>query len=1855
MIKKILLGLSGVALLGSLLTFGAFNYKASNTQDFEHSDFKIVEVVKNEKYQQLSYFFSGSFPIDLTKLDMNNKEDVDFVNNIPALQQTNDINTTFSEELDESKGVLFSDAQNQQLGYYEQSLDGTGKYYAVFYDKSVEYDLYLIKDSEQSLVENNNIDSTLLDYYFYEIDGRFYPYLDIIGLQDDEQYIIRFEEYDEDSKIDANNSWNFVPAYSGNTYSQNEDKTYSFKNGIKTTDYATYDKLSDKPILKIDSSDKVEPDTAPSDKPENNTEDITETVPSKTPVESTESNTEGNTETTPSKNPTDNTEGNTEGNTETAPIEITKIRGSILAYEYINAGDSNFAFNSIFSQKYANPTVRVINYDDLTAADIEDADLIYFNTNSEDTFYSKEYEKYNKSTDSLSKIDVFTSDIDKKIIDKLYDNKLIVLWGSEFKTNALQHKKMSKTDLVYALTSNTYASIVKNGKLNSDKTLYDYLDSYDGSLKELYSDVPTFTSAEDIASADTLQRFNIVNTDLAYNICLHGILDLPSDDLVSDWGSLLIEKNTLNEKVVGDASSISIESGVSYLLNEDRASGLGSNARLLEIEPCDDYTDKNYWNWRMFGIAPYFTGDVTVEQMNIDEFVCKNTDLLSTYDVIFIGSNYNITKQDGMPYSQWVVDDTVKKYSVALNYTKFGICGEVTSIPLNELYKGDNLSIKSISAIGINHEHESNLGDCNGNDLHEISINFENNVFSINSNTEGNYKITVTTTDDVIITFNYICFSRNKFISKNYYPLTIDVLGNNDTWQSGKAFDDNGNIIDADDSYCIAKDYYAVESNRIRYLKIDARLYEQESGSAVGYLTDTRIICYDSKLNMLGVYTNGNIPDNFWKAHYIRFGGKFKQYSDNKIPFDKEHKYYIKGEMHYGGFSSGVNALADDCDFYRAATVKKGEPVTFKFDSKDYVGLDSYSFPSNHYQFKEYYNIQTDGSVPGQITLTYTGDVVNDIISPYMTAEARDKDGYFHRIWIYFNLFIQSDTTTDLVWSSKGGFPTKFNDSAMNGKIYYHVGDITNGITETSANYLGAVDDNLTTNDPNRTTRLSGNDLTKKMYDKLTEYASSGRALILSDQLYNEDGTINEAGVDTSSYIYKLMNEYKDKVINDKDSINFDFSYLDEGLFNLDVEGMPLVYRDYTLFDFDDTKKIAKLNSKKLKNNSHKDSDSDTYNCEDGGKTEYTYDELGITSSGEASTAFYINKDRTKVQQLEMKFKINTSSTYNGTYNAKLYFDKSLDGLFSESEGINLYSIRDEDGNSYNSSNLVAGKTYTVKVKLNDAISGCLHWKLLVTRGDSDKIRDSFESYCGILPSEKPRLDILQITPYDAQGKTWSLGDLTNYPAFMKLVEANQDYDIHIISKTAEDFNTFDFTSFLVNEGDIKKTFAQMDMIIVGFGDWADYIWSDGALKAMDSYIASGKPVIFTHDTSSFVNSDDSKLQINGLDYNSNPKKLKNYYANKFFRSDLGQDKYGVTLRDDDVMHYWGRDRTCQSNAKYSNVKSLGAQSEKFLNNAKENGKDLAYSLDTNQSATYYDIDGLTNYINTDKDLAKSDITSASCVNRGQITSYPYYIPDNITIKPTHPQYYQLDLEDPNLVVWYTLDNSSANNKAGQDYYYIYNRRNITYAGVGHEELDKDISTFEWKLFLNTMLMAYKQTTSSAYLKCTDDYYSDFEGVVQVYSDYAVDLEYPVIQTPGYDSGHPTLDRLSDNSKIIKFTVFNTDSLLGTSDRLFIKCPILSGNLNNTLEGLQNPNLESDTESAYLCRHFGIPEDYNIYFIKADVTNPDIFVDSDYWFDGTPSGSFDSPMELYRINKRGYQLLDKLTIRDTRRNLYNIR
>lgn len=121
--------------------------------------------------------------------------------------------------------------------------------------------------------------------------------------------------------------------------------------------------------------------------------------------------------------------------------------------------------------------------------------------------------------------------------------------------------------------------------------------------------------------------------------------------------------------------------------------------------------------------------------------------------------------------------------------------------------------------------------------------------------------------------------------------------------------------------------------------------------------------------------------------------------------------------------------------------------------------------------------------------------------------------------------------------------------------------------------------------------------------------------------------------------------------------------------------------------------------------------------------------------------------------------------------------------------------------------------------------------------------------------------------------------------------------------------------------------------------------------------------------------------------------------------------------------------------------------------------------------------------------------TKATQVNRGVVTTYPYYVASDLRISPTHNQAYSLDLEDDQVTVWYTFaadsvsdtgvsggtnyqfmkENSSlyaASPKDGMDSYFIYSIGNVTYCGAGHSLVtgDQRDNNDERKLFLNVLV-----------------------------------------------------------------------------------------------------------------------------------------------------------------------------------------
>lgn len=217
------------------------------------------------------------------------------------------------------------------------------------------------------------------------------------------------------------------------------------------------------------------------------------------------------------------------------------------------------------------------------------------------------------------------------------------------------------------------------------------------------------------------------------------------------------------------------------------------------------------------------------------------------------------------------------------------------------------------------------------------------------------------------------------------------------------------------------------------------------------------------------------------------------------------------------------------------------------------------------------------------------------------------------------------------------------------------------------------------------------------------------------------------------------------------------------------------------------------------------------------------------------------------------------------------------------------------------------------------------------------------------------------------------------------------------------------------------------------------------------------------------------------------------YYFNTVIRDAVGLDRYGVTSKS-----------LLDSGLSLKSVVRAGGVS------VKENeqsilraGRGVAYAPDTAKAAATEEAQGYTNYTlkrytnadalssNSSPDAGLSSSQLVSQVNKGQITTYPYDInlgsfsktpgkSDYMDVMSTHDQYFQLNMNADDVVVWYCLSggNFAAMPNDVTNAYYIFNKGNVTYTGVGHftSTVTADTEAFrnEAKLFINTMIAAYQ-------------------------------------------------------------------------------------------------------------------------------------------------------------------------------------
>lgn len=678
---------------------------------------------------------------------------------------------------------------------------------------------------------------------------------------------------------------------------------------------------------------------------------------------------------------------------------------------------------------------------------------------------------------------------------------------------------------------------------------------------------------------------------------------------------------------------------------------------------------------------------------------------------------------------------------------------------------------------------------------------------------------------------------------------------------------------------------------------------------------------------------------------------------------------------------------------------------------------------------------------------------------------------------------------------------TVYNDPMMDGLIYTHVGDRVvaydnfSGILRNGSTIIKAYQSMRLNNGKLRfpekifkgyengkfhTTwkdvdfyRYPGNDITTIKKEKLQQFIDAGYPILLENDLFNRNTEI----VDDSSNLYRFLNEnsgnaniFNHKQITD---VSTQYSSLRERLSYL-------------------------ISKEKLT--------------------------LNIISS---PIAFDVDNKETLLENrtLSYEFIINppTDAQVGELYQWKLYVDANADGRFVDKERIA-------------SDRSTAGKLISISRKLSDKYAGVIPWRLEIYSTTNPNIRTerigytAFKVHMSQTEKLKTQINVLQIT---SDSSTLNLQELMN-PApgktslFYKYTNKLDDFNVNITTinvttylnkykgtGNAYDVNRPDETDKLsyIENGE-KKSY---DMIIFGFGDCYSDINNDyGALNNIQAFMDSGKSVMFTHDTTSFVNQKSTEF-----DYGSKGLTYWGYGFNRYLRNRVGLDRFGVMKEVGDTTPY--------------DVATMPSKVDRNL--IYENGV-----------TTYPEIQGLTYGIlvafgnpgnnalediyignkdyppfSTGNTIVKGSAINnyhsnfVTKVNEGQITNYPYKI-DDFPINTTHTQYYQLNMDDPEVVVWYCLSDSKSkkhpNNKNKNDYtyvnetgpystspndvrnnYYIYSKGNIMYTGVGHSAIDKlytkgsENETYvnEVKLFINTMIASYNAGVTAPKVEITNE------------------------------------------------------------------------------------------------------------------------------------------------------------------------
>lgn len=655
---------------------------------------------------------------------------------------------------------------------------------------------------------------------------------------------------------------------------------------------------------------------------------------------------------------------------------------------------------------------------------------------------------------------------------------------------------------------------------------------------------------------------------------------------------------------------------------------------------------------------------------------------------------------------------------------------------------------------------------------------------------------------------------------------------------------------------------------------------------------------------------------------------------------------------------------------------------------------------------------------------------------------------------------------------------TVYNDSDMNGLIYTNVGDT---FAVTQIGYENA----------NETARFSGNDITEEKKNALLQFIQAGFPVVVSDELVNlipgaaiEEGkrsplTVNADTVDNCSHLYQFLEEARERE-------NFiRLSELSAPLLNMYFSiSRPMLRMVEGTLGADSQNEVQRLQNH-----------NDGY-CR--AVFEFVIDSPGIGGN-------------------------------DSDYDFELYMDANADGKFSKTtERITQFEMTDSAGNQIAREDgryrLESGKAYRATYLISSSQRGVLPWKIVVIKNDDIHLKRA--DAMGYYEIRDPngtleKITVLQIDTYSGNtGKissTWNMEETLEKPetVFYQLMNDHEKvpFDVSIDTVPSDKLTVADIlekkgngtlsVENVLSDANQNGTleveeyldfFRSYDMLVLGFANCYSAP-TEKAIDAIKMYIEEGRSVLFTHDST-------SPYSIAGEGWM--------HYCNVLLRDSLGMDRFNITgQRQFGEEETFTREQVYKPKSDNEDIQVGYGQGHTYSVMIRKSADDSQYMIQEGLQKAKADYPF---------DQTQYQTTSVDPVNRGQITMYPYKLEqESFKVASTHGQYWQLDFTkdddrdgESDLVVWYTLGGTDLYGLSPRDVrnnYYIYNKGNVTYSGVGDTDVmnaqgGANGTDNEIKLFINTLIAAYESGLHAPSVRIIENYETTSRDLNSIYLSY---------------------------------------------------------------------------------------------------------------------------------------------------------